>query len=492
MPSRTRQNGSVLDTNRNIASISSSQMDGFVPADKQYKSFLLSLYRIMNLNTADMVESLVFATDMRKYKKMNRHEKVSSRAKVLGVSESDILSDDENKMKSLKSTIKLHPDGYLMKTTMDLRGCSRLCSMAKDDDGREFVANTGYKCRNKYCFVCNRARSQKFTGRFVKLITDKFCDFNKYRFYFLTLTLVHNDKVRTGDYLAELKGYVNKLTRSKLWRSNIRPPSGHKEIGTVRSYENKVGRNGNHIHVHMLLMCDKIGRVTGLEKKIREWWRDKTLVSKYQSNQIRLDLIGKGLASGDWSGFLGSVREVMKYSTKFNDTNAVTSREVKILGDWMKSSKGKNFKNATGLFSGYGLTSHKSKLDDKDDEDVADKKLSLYIAQASGLKYHSSKVGSVSLVNKYDAKTRVELKDSVTIVGGDVVELTDVYDDMELKELLNQKSLVKAAALAQEISKVKADNDDWLEGYTTAWHKKLRDKQGVRLDDDGFNVPIET
>lgn len=481
--------GSVLDTNRNIASISSTKKDARTQADKQYKSYLTSLYRVMNLSTADMIESLAFGCNMRQYRKLNRVEKDRSRAKLLGVTEATLRPRNDHDKELLKAAVKGNPDGYLFRTTMDLRKCSHLVSMARDDEGNEFINGTSDKCRNKYCFICNRAKSQKFTGRFVKLIEEKFSDFDKYRFYFLTLTLVHNSKVRRGDYLAELKGYVGKLFRSKMFKNNIRPPHGHDKIGTIRSYENKVGDNGNHIHVHILIMCDKVGKVKLLEQKIRSWWKTKTLISNHQSNQVRFDLIGKGLASGDWSGFLGSVREVMKYSTKFNDTNKITSRELSTFGDWMKSSKGKNFKNATGLFSGYQLTSHKSKLDDKPDEELEDKPLTRYIASATGLKYYSTKKGEINLKKKYDKNSREEMKDSMSIIGGEVYELNEVYDELEMRELLNQKSLMNVAEMALELNQHKEELRQ-TEEWAVELNKKRMLEMGLIIDDDGFITQV--
>lgn len=492
MSSGTSHIGSVLDTNRNIESFLDTPPDD----SKQYKSYLSSLYRVMNLTTADMLEALVFGVDISVYKRFNRSEKQYKRAEILGVRESTLISDYDGDKKIVKAAIRGHKEGYIIKTVMDLRGCSRMATLAKDDRGLAYISSTSDKCRNKYCFICNRSRSQKFTGRFVRLIEMKFSDFRKYRFYFLTLTLVHNNKVRKGDYLKELKGYVGKLFRSKMFRDQVRPAEGESKIGSIRSYENKVGLNGNHIHVHILLMCDKIGKVAEVEKKIREWWIKKTKVSGEESNQIRLDLIGKGLGSGDWSDFLGSVREVMKYSTKFNDTNAVSNKEVKILGDWMKSSKGKNFKTATGLFSGYQLTSHKSSLDEEIEKE---EKVPRYVASTTGLSYKNKKYGRLSLKKKYTKEERAVLKDDIKLVAGSVVELAEVYDDYEMRDILNSNNLRSVQEKIVEIDKHRVESEEWERQAMEAKNKMLQERQdwlmsqkGMERDEHGFYVPIVT
>ena len=271
-----------------------------------YEAFILKLYRVMNLQLADLLESDILKVSIPQYHSSNEHEKHLLRAKFYRLKMNDyqdLLDDDIDGSKRLKEIRNNHDDGFIMKSVLDLRLCAQLCLVElgnKMSDNK--VVRSGSKCRNKYCYICNRLKSIKLSGRFQKLVNEKYRS-KEYRFYFLTLTLRHRKGIREGDYLSELKDLQSKLFRSKKFKLRFRPPSGEKSIGIVQSFENSIKQNGNHIHSHNMILCKSVEDENECEEFIRDWWHKKSMVviggKKFGSTQIELKSVGLATDNDD-------------------------------------------------------------------------------------------------------------------------------------------------------------------------------------------------
>jgi len=132
-----------------------------------------------------------------------------------------------------------------------LRWCSSVSLVSVDKSYAE-VVGTSKKCRNKFCYLCNRAKSKKLSTRLVRAITEDLKDYEGYHFYFLTLTLKHDESTRNYDYLSELKDYQSKLFRSKVWKDIF--GSDH---GVIQAFENSMVK-GMHIHSHNMVFAPRL------------------------------------------------------------------------------------------------------------------------------------------------------------------------------------------------------------------------------------------
>lgn len=443
MKNLTRRKGEFLDTNRNIPTISPNsevhQNGRKAPASLAYSSFLQSLYKIMNLQLADILESEVFGITMSEYRRMSRVAKTKIRADMLGYSVEEFeyvrKSSYKDDRKELKSRINALKYGYIIRTVMSLRVCAQMAIVEVAKEGNR-VVSTSSKCRNKYCYTCNRIKSTKLSRRFEKLLEDEFST-HDYCFYFMTLTLRHNDKIRKGDYLEELKSYQQKLFRSKMFRELCKPPLGRKKNGIIQSFENVISKRGNHIHSHNLIVCKKID-VDDLvaEERIRKWWFKKTMIvvdgAELGSDQVNFKEVGS-----DGQDMKGSILETFKYSTKVGDTNRVNSVEKRNLAKWLVDSKGKNFINASGLFRGFELAACKSKLDPEKEERVFNKKAQFKLTKLSGLKYRKKgqamklKTKKVGKLERKIIKESVVMDKPINMLSEDVTTVVEMIERLE-------------------------------------------------------------
>lgn len=280
-----------------------------------------------------------------------------------------------------------------------LRWCSSV-SLVSVDRSNANIIGTSKKCRNKFCYLCNRAKSKKLSTRLIKAITEDLADYNDHHFYFLTLTLKHDEHTRNYDYLSELKDYQSKLFRSKIWLEIF--GSDH---GIIQAFENSMVK-GMHIHSHNMIFAPRLVIPAKLaQQKIRDKWLKLTK----DSMVIRFDLIGKGIEDLDSEKMRKSVMELFKYSTKmsFKKRDSIYANER--LAEWVLSSKSKNFTNARGLFRGLQLTGHKSRLDEKMEPKVLDVSIKHYFEKTSKIRFnHSTR-------KEYTAETRRKVLDDVFI-----------------------------------------------------------------------------
>lgn len=315
------------------------------------------------------------------------------------------------------------------KAVRNLRFC---CTMSLVEVGEtNSVVAGSFKCRNKFCHICNRARAMKYGSRLKLLLETEFLN-QDYKFYFVTITM--NSRNRKDDYLKELKSKQAKLIRSKVW-SNIFGEK--KEVGMICSYENVIKKNRYHIHSHNLVMCKglKMGA-----KKAHGLIRDKWMKLTGDSYIVHLKL----LSSDD---YVKSIAELFKYSTKLGNLNKFTSKQVEMLSKWVISSKGMNFTNARGLLRGHELTSCKSKLDDNDRESIFNSMNDYLLAKTNSLRFNRS------TTRQYSPDDRKEIKENVKLVDiRNYILLDTVYDSDDLHYLMKiaAKEGLKAVEVIME------------------------------------------
>lgn len=313
-----------------------------------------------------------------------------------------------------KSHFSENPE--VLKVIRNLRFCNSV-SVIENTNGSIYRMNMS--CKNKFCYLCCRAKSAKLSSRMMALLDDKFTDRAKYHFYFLTLTLQHNDKVRRSLYLKELKDLMNKLYKSKLFTTHF-TSDRNKKVGIIQAIENKITKKGNHIHSHNLIMSNKIKiPVNQLESLIREKWKR---LSK-GSYQIKLDLVRSNNKNSN--DVLGAVKELFKYSIKTDDSNRISNKEADRIAYWIIKTKGQNMINARGLLRGHGITALKCKYDEKPERNI-DNDSKYFLVRPSKLVYN------YSLYKKSSKEERSLLKKDVKLLDmPGALDITSVADDIE-------------------------------------------------------------
>ena len=340
---------SVLDTKETFRHFSGETAG----SDSNKSAFFKSLYRYLNLRLADVLESTS-------------------------------LGDHEDVYKVIKS----------------LRCCSTVSLVEVDERSNARVITGSKKCRSKFCYICNRQKSKKLTQRLIHAMSDDLSVFDGYRYYFLTLTLKHDEKTRNYDYLSELKDYQNKLFKSKKFRAIF-----SSQNGIIQAFENSMVK-GMHIHSHNMIFAPRLTiPAAEAEQKIRDIWKRLTK----DSVQIRLDLIGKGFGDDD-SKMTKSVIELFKYSTKMSFKKKDSAARNERLAEWVVSSKHKNFINARGIFRGLQLTGHESRLDLPYVPDSYDIEKEHYLAKTVHLQFNHSHFREYSVTERSKILETVYLK----------------------------------------------------------------------------------
>lgn len=271
------------------------------------------------------------------------------------------------------------PDSQTEKTIKRLRWCSAasIIKQTKDDVKIERSSKT---CKSAHCAICARQKSAKISSRLIDAIRDpKHKDIFKDRyFYFLTLTVKHDEETRTGIYMSDFKKEVKKLYRSKFWKTHFPFTKKEPESGWITSYETTISnmKTGYHIHSHILICGPRMKmRAMDFQKEVRNKWQKITS----DSFQVKFDLVKlRGLkaeiqeseGSGDIqeNAVHETVRELIKYGTKAGNFKEWNDEKAEMYGAWVEGTKGANFLNCSGFFRGMGITGNKSDYDLKADE----------------------------------------------------------------------------------------------------------------------------
>lgn len=236
------------------------------------------------------------------------------------------------------------------KTIRRLRFCSTININALDFTGKLKNIQSSKRCKAANCATCRRAKSARLGFRLSAAMADPnnaTLFENKY-YYFLTLTLKHDDETRNYNYLNDFKKYQKALRRKKYFIESF--------TGGISSIENVISEE-YHIHSHSLLCSNKDLNARIISDKIRNDWL------KITGDSFIIDF-----QKIDNEEVQGAVLEVVKYSTKLMKIENLTSPQIEKLADWIIETKGKNFTNLLGNWAELDITKDKSIYDIKQQE----------------------------------------------------------------------------------------------------------------------------
>ena len=255
--------------------------------------------------------------------------------------------------------------------------CSTISKIEICNNNSAAISRTSQKCRRSSCSRCNQIRSGQYRSRFYKafLSSENSHLFKKKYFYFITLTVKHNTKgCRTEVYLQELKTYVKKLKRSKLWKKHFPYSKKNPVTGFAESYEMTLTPNGYHIHSHIMICTNPIRiKARKLEILLRWKWRKITK----DSTGVRFDMLKIGKkeiqqikAGFPSSKFNGLIMEVFKYTVKLGNVHKLNKHNTNLFANWLIETKEKNMIVAGGFFRGMQLFGRDSKWDNDKPEKI--------------------------------------------------------------------------------------------------------------------------
>lgn len=364
------------------------------------------------------------------------------------------------------------------RTIRNLRFCRSVAIVEKKKDGSGEISQTSKNCKNPHCAMCARARSTKLANRLLSAISDKenekkFAD--KY-FYFLTLTLRHDDNTRNEIYLKEFNDYCNKLFRSKTFQNAFQYSSREKTAGWIKCTECTLTRSGFHIHAHTIVCARRLPqKISYVESALRKAWKKITKDSEI----IRLDLI-KNLRIDQKSqqiqiernAVLRAVKELFKYGTKTTKIHSKDNNKINMLAKWIIATKGQNFVNASGLFRGLEIASAKSKYDTKLEREEANADSRYFAARLSKILFN---IPTNKNYNKEDRANRLK-NVSLTAIKNDFVEITDFineylkYNSVSLSEFETSRFI---SEWAEHIKKMIEDERQFYEGIEMTKAEKI-------------------
>jgi hypothetical protein len=262
---------------------------------------------------------------------------------------------------------KLGSEETIKKVTKQMLCCSSHSEVKEFEGNEAHITKTSKKCKSRYCLICSRIESNKNTMKFFnKATSEEHADFfQDRRFYFLTLTLKHNADIRNDNYLKELRSYISKLTRSKLFRDTFIQSKDKNNFGAIQSIEMTMNADSYHIHSHILICCHPLkNEVSKIETDLKNLWLKIT----GDSHQVRLDLIKWNPAVIEETEIevtndklISVVSEVFKYVVKSESLSKMKGDQVDKMAQWIIDTKGKNFINALGYFRKLNLIRREKK-----------------------------------------------------------------------------------------------------------------------------------
>ena len=320
------------------------------------------------------------------------------------------------------------------KTVRRIRFCNSQVILEVDKDNSASFLKGSKSCKSPSCAMCQRARAAKISKRFQKALTDLEISsrFVGRHFYFLTLTLRHDDNTRNTVYLKELNKNCLQLFRSKLFNTHFPKKSKNGQGGYIYSRECTFGDNGYHIHSHVLICSDRLKcSVSLLEKEIRAKWLKIT----GDSDQVRLDLVRDLSAAFNGSPEALSssvihktVAELIKYGTKIGTAKRLNKAVGEMLCNWIDATKGQNLVNVTGIFRGLKLTGSKSPWDSKAPDFVPNPNHKYFAARTSQIVFSHSPISEYNKLKNNNDLNQVYIKGFLN-EGFEITEFVTEFQD---------------------------------------------------------------
>lgn len=337
------------------------------------------------------------------------------------------------KLESLNLSEKPNCD----KTVRNLKWCNSLAMLETINQESITIKTTSKSCKNPFCHICNRRKSAKHTNRLVSALKDpdNTKKFESKYWYFITLTLKHNQETRNQNYLQELRNYLNRLYRTKFWKTKICDHKSNPETGYITSIECTIGNNGYHIHSHIMVCTNRIkDKIVNIESELRNQWFKIT----GDSDQVKLDLIKQKKTQTETNNpedpnqhIIDATQELMKYSLKTGDYYKLSDEHTELLANWIEDTKGKNFINAFGILRKLQITARKCKYDTVGEAYIPDSSERQFVDRLSKLKIES--------------------------------KIKEATNEIEKKRAINESYISQLSEDSQEVTQIAMDIQDWLE-----------------------------
>lgn len=367
-------------------------------------------------------------------------------------------------------------DAEVNKVVRRLRYCQSIAIVEKNNNQELKIKDTSKKCRHPLCQSCQASRANRMRKRLMNVFnsTEGIDYLENKKAYLITLTLRHNNEVRSKVYLDELKKYVRKLILSKIWKKYFNYTKKTGGAGWFINYEMTLTQNGFHIHSHILVIADTIKEKIS---KVQIEFQDKWEKLSGDSRGLRIDLAGKKKSKNSQlssNSLIGEACEIFKYSVKGLSILKQGKGNIGKVVEWIKASKGKNMITAGGVFRGMGITSSVQKGGYKKEEQEAsqDSIIDAYIGRTSNVIFNKS-------TRKYYSDKKVKkIIEDVKLVGvtNEFVNISDVYDEVRLLLQLGfeEKDLKKSLANWVEEIKEKAKKIEIIEIQEEVTERQLR------------------
>lgn len=354
----------------------------------------------------------------------------------------------------------------IQKVCKNLACCSSLSEVTDYQNTEVHVSKTSKKCKSKYCLICSRIESNKNARKFINKVTDPEHEefFKPRHYYFLTLTVKHNDEVRTDNYLKQFKEYVNKLQRSLIYRNYFIRSTDKNNYGAMSSTEMTISKGQYHIHNHSLICClPLIRKVSEIELELKLAWKKIT----GDSDQIRLDLVknynptdSDNPDENDNSALNSACAEIFKYVVKSDSLNNLSSGHTDLMAQWIIDTKGKNFINALGYFRKLGLIRRLKKSDNNEAAPLDDPINSVLLTKTISIDSNAN----MNFNYSKNARKDVLKYFKITGISSKFADVTDIKDDIGsiLKDFTTDTII--DTFIDSELNKIRQINmefDDW-------------------------------
>ena len=367
--------------------------------------------------------------------------------------------------------------------------CSCASLVDLNSDTGYSIGQTSARCRSRYCLICSKIKSTQLTKNFINSISKaEHKDwFVSRHFYLITYTLKHDLNTRTYNYMSELKTYIDKFLRSKVIKQIFQVVKPSHDYGGFYSTELTIGKNGHHIHCHMLICSKPLKRpIVEVARTLKNKWFELT----GDSDQIDIQLV-KSLHTADTgdqfnpksSINLSAVSEVFKYAVKPESLTHLNENDIESFANFVIQSKGKNFISSFGYFRKLKLT-EKQTPSVKDPSNVVESH-----PEASFLCPTSHILTSVPIWKSYPRKITKELS-KVSKVSGfelppiDVTEIRDVVL-LELKSKIDNTNVDQIILSITELAK---SQNDWFDQVSSIGNTSNGWFKNSAVDDEGFSV----
>ena len=351
----------------------------------------------------------------------------------------------------------------IQKVCKNLACCSSLSEVKNYEDTEVHISKTSKKCKSRYCLICSRIESNKNTMKFIdKATSEEHAPFFQPRyFYFLTLTVRHNEETRQGNYLKDFRKNILQLTRSKIYKDTFIQSKDKNNYGAIQSIEMTISKDTYHIHSHSLICSLPIKeKINTLQENLRSAWSKIT----GDSDQIRIDLIKYNPEDNHddpedngTESLIRSASEVFKYVVKSSSLNALKPDQMEMLADWMIATKGKNFINALGYFRKLGIVRRVKK--DETGESAPNENPIKEVLLTKTININSN--ANLNLNYSKSARQQVLKYFKITAITDLFTDVTEIQDQVKdiLKSFKNDEII--DTFMTAEVKEIKHKNKIW-------------------------------